>query len=361
MNKNIISDLTLAYNKNKNNYDALIIKFNSNNINDTLLDEIFSVVNEIDPINGANVMFKKLVRSGKNTSNSIKKMMELGVDSDYYSDALHYCFTHKDIDFAKYLVENLAINVNNFSFEGISFNDCNNPDLVKILLDYGLKLSANTRVFYRIPNTNIIKLFLDYGVDINEILKFNTPQIDKRALNLLIEEIKKSNCTIKKEYLDQILLINYEISELSLNQIITLVDAGANPRINDDYPFITACSYCDLDVVKYFLYECGCDINVRNSDALTVAIAEEHYVLAKFLIECGIKITDNTIRQCLLDVKTLPLLLNANIDAVYIGKILWSDFKNSTSESESYQVQDYAAYMRELVKHGVDFNKIILG
>lgn len=362
MSINDLSRLEREYLKNKCNYIVLINKFNSDN-NYASLNEIFRAAIEIDSINGADVMFHKLVKSDKNTSESIKIMMDLGVNQNIYSFALYYCFINKDIEFAKYLFEKFIFDVNDFSFDVLSLYQYDYPELVKLLIDNDLILSKNSCKLLSI--FSIVKLFLDSNVDLNEIFRYINPNVDTNIISLLIDEIKKSNVTIEKEYLNKFLLVFYERKNLSLDQIKTLINAGADARINNDYPFVTACFHGDIDTIKYFLYDCCSNINAQDSNALAHAIYAEHFNIAKFLIESGIKITDKVIKECLCCIETIPLLLNAGINLDYVGKILWSTMQNYAMQDKYLSSMEnnfceYLPYMKELAKYGVDFNKIIL-
>jgi hypothetical protein len=322
------------------------------NITDILIRKINSKVVDI------NIIFRSIVRLDHVTISSIKQMIDLGAEPDCYAEALHYCFKYNDIAFARHLIEDIGINFNKYQFRDLDEECLNKPDLIKLLIDNQLILTKNVmRTFLHFPK--IVKLLLDLGLGIQEILAFNTSNINKEVLNLLIEEIQKSNSKIDKILLSDIFSINYERHNLSLNQIKLLVDAGANPRHDNDYAFVNSCSYGNIETVKYFLYECGCDINARNSYALTTAIYEENFNIAKFLIDSGIKITDKNIISGIYHPKFIKLFLDNDVNIEYMGKIVWSNL--SYGDLDLDEKRGHIMYMKELVKLGVDFNQIILG
>ncbi len=155
------------------------------------------------------------------------------------------------------------------------------------------------------------------------------------------------------------MLVNYERHNLSLDEIKILIDAGANPRVGGDYALLSACSHGNMDIVKYFLNDCGSDINSHNSEALIRAISSENFKLVTLLLDYGIKTNDTVLHSCFLSLKTLKPLLNRAIDLEYLGKKLWHALKYNYLQP--YETHAYVNYMKELVNHGVDFNKIIMG
>ena len=72
----------------------------------------------------------------------------------------------------------------------------------------------------------------------------------------------------------------------TLEEIRYMVDNGANPRANGDFPFYRS-SWKDTNILLYFINECGVDINTRNGIALEKAIYNNNVELIKLLIDMG--------------------------------------------------------------------------
>ncbi len=347
-------------------HDELVLAGNFSSLKEKITEDnliqICRKAHEIDPLNGMDELFEIISIFARPSSWIIKKMLELGVSHVNYNRVLLHCFLNNDIDLTKYLVEDLGadingINFNCFGYTPSSSNHFNNPKIVKLLLNNGLILSEKTKVFCLFPE--IINLFIESNIDINEILKFNCLSTTREILTLQIDKIQKSNNVIKQDYLHYILYTNYRNHDLSLKEIKILIEAGADPRLDNDSALILACSHGNIETVKFFLNECGLDINSHNSDALTYAVFSRNFDLIDFLFESGIKINDAVISSFsgLYYVKTLSYLLNAGIDAEYIGKIFWSEM--NSIEIDALERRECIKYIKELINYGVDFNKII--
>jgi hypothetical protein len=97
---------------------------------------------------------------------------------------------------------------------------------------------------------------------------FHTRKTNCGTVEFFIDEISKTNNLISSDLLNHFLDKIYCWGDLALDQILILINAGANPRYNDDAAFLHSCKYNNIKVPMYFLYECGADINTADSNAL---------------------------------------------------------------------------------------------
>ncbi len=308
-------------------------------INTDILDELYSSINITDDITLG--------------------LLELH-DRKLSTFLLEHCLKNNNMELTKYIIKNYGIY---FEFIDIFEKNLDDPDMLKLLIDRGYIWHKNVlKCLFIKPNN--IDMLLEHGVDLTKIIEhvpyfiqsnggFN---VNKTIIEILIDKIKNSKFNIDQELLTRFLVGCYNVYKLSLEQIKILVDLGANPNHSQDIMFIKSCGYGDIDVIKYFLYECGCDINTQKSLALIRAILVKKYDVVTFLLESGISIPDLALVKSLIDQDCLKIFLNNGVCAHRIAKILWNEFKNSCHKGINIDIT-----VKELVKHGIDFNQIMSG
>lgn len=289
----------------------------------------------------------------------IKRMIELGVDPHYDNDMpfIVSC-RNKTIDVPLYFINEYHVDVNVQNGSAAQF--CN-LDILKMLLDHGLKITKYliNRSINNLNTIELIKLLRAYGANLQELLECCSGNINKinsnETIYFLIEEIAKTNEIIYSKVINVFFVQVNVVTELTIEQIKILVGAGANLRCDNDHPFLCSCKHGNIKTFFYFLHECNVDINSHNSDALQIAIKFNSYEIANFLLESGIKITDEAIKMCFSDMQYLQLLINNDVGMERIAKLymnlLISSQPNSLSSLKCAKL---------LIRSGIDFNQYIL-
>lgn len=96
----------------------------------------------------------------------------------------------------------------------------------------------------------------------------------------------------------------------SLETIKEMISLGADPRYDNDNPFIVACR--NYDMALFFIQEYGPDINSTDGRAFFVAIKSLDTI--KLLIENGLIITDRIMEICFTDIVFIKLLIESGYD-----------------------------------------------
>ncbi len=181
-------------------YETLLAKFEKESSGEDfkvidLIEKLFFSAKNVDEEYGIGTVFTIIVRSKYVRPSIIIKMLELGVDSRYYIEMLYYCFHLNDVDFLKYLVYDLCIDINNLVINGIPFEHLNNPSLVKILLDNGFDFINKSTLFGSYPE--LIELLLENGVDLEKIL--SSTNFSFQSNKYLIDRIKNTMALLIKK------------------------------------------------------------------------------------------------------------------------------------------------------------------
>lgn len=167
-----------------------------------------------------------------------------------------------------------------------------------------------------------------------------------------IEEIKLTNCS--EEIIVHTFL--YLCYTGTLEDICYFIDSNlVDPRMYNDLPFTKACGNDDINVPLYFINNFNVDINVNNSKPLLQTIYSSQYETAKMLINEGAIITDEIIREIIIndEYDLVQYLIYIGIDTTRI----------------SYQVLLYAFpikgqlaqfnMLKYLSDANIDFNPIV--
>jgi len=141
---------------------------------------------------------------------------------------------------------------------------------------------------------------------------------------------------------------------LLLQQIEFMIDHGANPRYNNDKPFVLSCANIDINVPRYFINNWNVDINAHDGEAMMNAMYEERLATIKLLLDCNITLTDGVITTSvelrLLD--TIELFINYSVDPQHIGKLYMEKML------ENRYTKPFSQVISRLSKNNVDFNEI---
>jgi len=132
----------------------------------------------------------------------------------------------------------------------------------------------------------------------------------------LLEEMMHAQYQIPLTLVDQCNLIVSRVSlnAISLELIKYLINAGVNPRYNNDEFLINSCRFCDIKTIAYLIDDCGCNINASSSKALVNAFIFDRTDAAKFLLDSNIKITPDVLETACLNKNHAKLLLDFNVD-----------------------------------------------
>ncbi|XWV26382.1 putative ankyrin repeat protein L25 [Tupanvirus soda lake] len=140
-------------------------------------------------------------------------------------------------------------------------------------------------------------------------------------------------------------------SDSCVEEIRYMVDSGINPRQNNDEPLVKSCYGYNVDIVKYFINECGADVNAYDSIGLFNSVDNNTHTITKFLLENGVIVTDKIIYYAIRWFKSesIELFLQYGVDPYRITNILW-EYLND-------QRPHMFKIMQHLNKNNVDFNQ----
>ncbi len=302
-----------------------------------------------------NELFKIIIGT-RNPSNIIRDMLDLGLDAKYHIDVLDYCYYNNDCKLAKYLIENIGTNITNYQVN-LESGDIiyDYYDFFEMLLKNKIQITLfkNYRYNISLAKKNIITLFIDNDVNIIPLIDSNIYAVSDEVVKIFIAKILSSLDEIDQDVLNRIIKSYPIYSKLTLQDVKILVD----PQCCNDDIFLLSCNSDNIEITKYLLHDCNCDINAKDSQALCTAMNLKNNNMCKFLIDSGIKISDRIITISVNDTKNLHLLLENGLSAQYIAKKIFSDLNINSYVNSS---GNFIPYCKELVKYGVDFNEIIL-
>lgn len=156
-------------------------------------------------------------------------------------------------------------------------------------------------------------------------------------------------------------LVDAIYENCTLDDIIFMIDNGANPRCNDDRLFLVACAHSDTKILLYLINNWNVNINTHDGHALvnTIFYYRNHHntntSTIKLLLECGIKISDDAIRNAVHESEVIDLLM-PYVDPQYIGKIFIEKIFNELDNIGQSFIKDT---FEKLIKNGIDFNAIL--
>lgn len=145
---------------------------------------------------------------------------------------------------------------------------------------------APLRVALRHKHANIVQILLEAGADCqsyaDEFMRIVALHGDAASLQLLINHLKQP--TLKPAELDRYLAL--AITSGDAKSVQVLLDAGANPKPENQEPVKTAASVGSVEILR-ILQQRGADLCAHNSQPLCNAVTEGHAEAVKFLIGAG--------------------------------------------------------------------------
>lgn len=175
--------------------------------------------------------------------------------------------------------------------------------------------------------------------------------------------IEKFNKLLEKNDSDAI--NRYFVSKCyscNLEEIKYMVDNGADPRYNNDQPFVELCRSPCISIPLYFLKEYGADINAQNGQALENACYCNNYDLIDILIRNGIFITNDAIKLAINTdaYESLNVFIASGVNPQIVADLLFVRIFYPNYEEYGIPSQEFiystVLFLRE---NGIDFNKTV--
>lgn len=146
----------------------------------------------------------------------------------------------------------------------------------------------------------------------------------------------------------------------TINEIQYMINSGFDFSEHYDIAIWNSC-YCNtVDIVRYFIEECGVDVTKIYNRALREAILHPNYGVIKYLLsEFDLEIDDNVIERIVgvcqkSNVKKMNLIklfIDRGVSIERIGKIFWQHYK----KDYNFIISDICV----LEKFGLDLNQSI--
>ena len=313
-----------------------------------------------------NKLMVKFMSCSQISLDNFKYMIDLGADpNDNMDKLLALALEHESTDIANYLLDEYNAQIKDDMVYRLSMNN------FRMLLNHGLVITNKyIDSWFDWKNSDGLELLLEHHVPLSKIME-RFIIVPDNSLQYVIACHLVDKVTNSNEFFDPVLLIrfvarliNYDLSPrmyFSLNHAgrpknILTVDLmqkfilmGIDVHHDNDHIFLDACALNDLSMVKFFVEDLGCDINAHDSAALIVAIRKSRNDIIEYLLDAGIKISDNTIHEIFIvhEPKLFQLLLK------YYG--------NTESIAQKYflyktQVTDI---LKTFVDNGIDITKMI--
>ena len=323
------------------------------------IEHIFNEAREIDPINGINDIFIEMLSTRTYSIEQMNFMINFGADPGYCEGLpiVVACRTHR-AEIIKMLLDNYHINIEKYNNDlnkiatRIGFED----DTLKLLLDNGL-VPNKELLECRLLRNNIqeINLF-DYGIELSSLLHIcqnvyrrDMGRIKDQTVHYILDCIKMSN-----EILDPILLAkSLEVfiyyCQISIDEINMMIDKEVDIRYNNDIFMVNMCRWPDVNVLKYLIEVCHCDVNAHNSIGLYNTIYRGYNEEKRdcteninYLLELGCKISDETIGVAIITkAELLKLFIDYGTDPVRIASMINQSLRPNTKKSIAFMLQNY--------------------
>lgn len=116
-----------------------------------------------------------------------------------------------------------------------------------------------------------------------------------------------------------------------LDQFILMVEEGADPRYDDDMPFVITCRYSKSDIPRYLIEKYRVDISAHNNSAIAASHKNDPALLKTFL-DVGIEIDTKLIISCLNNHEKLCMIIEKGAD---LNKILYYFVTSHTRQPEA--------------------------
>ena len=312
-----------------------------------------------------NLIFASILKSREWSIEQIRTMINLGADLSYINClpfrvtcnyttcyVASYLMDAYDIHITPNVIRNLMAN-NDYHH----LNDAKRRDITKMFLDKGY-IFTEEDILNLVSCFEVAKLLAERGYDMQIILRGISHNIFYSAeeCTFIINAIKHATFTIEEDTLNEFFTNMLTKDMLSVDDIEIFINAGLDPRYNDDEFFITACGICRKKVVLYFI-SAGANINAQNGEALYNAISCNRESLIKILLDMNASILDRHIDIALVNsyFNWSILIQYGNISIervaeVYVKKM----FKHLHSDG------NYLTNAKRLIEGGIDFNQLIM-
>ena len=282
--------------------------------------------------------------------NEFKYILQLDIDLSYdiYSIFFSSCFYEKpDIFF--YILNNYDVYT---EVAELGYTQNINIKILEYLFEEGLlQNNINEAVVNFYGHTDKLKLFLDYGADLNYFIE-NTRNMELKyeTLIFILDTIKTAQYSLNSEsptiLLELIVSKYYYDLPNIFDYIRMLVDLGADPC--RESIFLEACeNLLNAEIIRYFIEDCGCDINMKNSEALYRASINQfsRKDIFKLLLDMGIKVSNWAIDEAI------------QCGNEYVNLLI--DYGVPPERIAAITVDIHISVFKNLVQKGVDYNKII--
>ena len=193
------------------------------------------------------------------------------------------CERLNQIEVIEYVLNNYNIDVNEISFATIEimFRSGLMKNVLILLYNHGMLINK----FIEVMLENYC--YLEYNVDFMKYI-YN-------------EFCDNDNINLDNEMISKMLKMYLTLELLEINDVEYLIQRGADPRYNNDEILKIICQIPGekLNLVKYLVEECGCDVNSNNSAALERAILNNYETITKYLLDKQSIITDSVITNAI--------------------------------------------------------------
>lgn len=173
-------------------------------------------------------------------------------------------------------------------------------------------------------------------------------------MSIILTKISEEIAMYNSKILSQVLNLAIQHNIIDLNDIIYLVENGADPRYGNDDNLVRICKANPnekiIEIIDYLIHTCQCDVNSRNSKALAKAILYDDDRVVKYLLENGAIITDRVIESVIYNGHHFKLLLQFGADVnVMLDRAM-----------DNFEWLYDTTYIEFVVENNIDLNEIVL-
>ena len=320
-------------------YYAICFEFlNGRGINDGPCDglkEAFDQARKIDPINGANNLFLQMISD---------ITFFVFIDVDIVNCMIEMGSDPKSFD----RTENLCINL---------LEPCSKvagPDILRLLLEHGLKLDHNN-VKSLVRRGKYIEVLLDY-FDLKTILEQIADKVfvdfDPDIAQVIVNQIRKVDFKLEQQRLSNLLRTVIYHGIRTTDILEDFINVGLDPRHNNNEIFVDVCRYKDTTLPQYLINNYEININAHDGWALTYALCYGCADTINLLLKSNVKILDNHIKLAVDTGHGEVLARSGLIDYEHLARIFIQKRLLNNNENRSLATM--------LVTNGIDFSRLIL-
>ena len=325
-----------------------------------LIKTAFDKSRDIDNKHGIDIMFLQILddENIEWSVEQIKHMIELGADPRYHDDdALFRVGHYSTSDVAAYLIENYNMIIDSCSIQEIfTYGVKATIDTLRLFLDTGNTIE-DRHIYKMIGRCGIIDVLVEKGYDIKKILdgiSHNPKQTEgKDMYRFIIEQLKKEELNLDKVLVNNLFLFAIGTGMVTVDDLPIFINAGMDPGYQNDKFFVWLCKF-GYEIPSYFINEYGADVNAYKGYALTNALTANNPLTIKFLLESGIKVTDQHIIYAFDNPENLEMLMKySDITGEQISELLVKKLFDKNVST--------LRIAKTYINNDVDFNQIILG